>query len=393
MFFKIIKIKYCSIFIAIHIYMKYGICTLLFGDFTYLIGACISFYAHKQFIDKYKLNIKLIVMVDNKNYEQKKILELFFDEIIKIEMDTININLVEKRNIVYEKYSPWVKYSINKWKIFNMTNYDKILFIDIDVLPIKKEFYNIFNNKVPAIYGKFKNKNKTYKLNRSLFSNKKSFKCEDYNTEIHLKVWLNATILLIEPNSKLYDEYMDFIKISEGKLGYKTTFNVDETTLTYFLIFYKKMDVYEINKKYVGNWSIYNKNTTSMDFATVVKPWVKIPFMQWSDENIWHVIAKYVMPKSIELNAVYIKYMLKQLFLYYESYKLNKKKDIYYNMIAMKNDKLFIYLQKIFNIIENKTIDTLNKDEIKKIFSIAKIIHSKMNNYTKINYNNLKKIL
>ena len=370
--------------------MKYGICTLIFGNTSYLVGACLSFYVHRQFIKKNNLDIDLIAMVDDKIYKYKDILELYFDKIIKIDLDEIVLNYRHNAK-EYKNYSTWVKYSINKWKIFNIENYDKILFIDVDVLPLDISFYDIFETNTPAIFVGKSGKNK---LNKKYFSNKSSFNNLDYTTDKHLKNNLNATIILIKPNPGMWKEYMKFIKICEGKNGYDTRFNVDETTLTYFLIFYKNIQVFKINEKYVGSFYDYNEKKLSFDFMTaVIKSWNKMPFLTWNDENIWHIIAHKVMPNSVELNKIYIKHILEHLFLFYKKYTNNEKLIMYYNTDAMKNKKSLKYINKIFTIIKNNTLDTLSTDDIKNIFTLSKIIHKNMKKEHTVNYNKLIEVL
>ncbi len=98
--------------------MKNAICMLIFGDELYVVGACLNAFVNRKFIDKLKLNIELVAMVDDKIYKYKEELE---------------------------KYSKWMKYSINKWQFLKLTDYDKILFLDTDIFPMNKDFYTIFN--------------------------------------------------------------------------------------------------------------------------------------------------------------------------------------------------------------------------------------------------------
>ena len=69
----------------------------------------------------------------------------------------MEIKLNKNYNII-RKYSEWMKYSISKWNIFKYDQFDKILFLDIDILTINKNFYNIFNLKTPAVMKKIDQK-------------------------------------------------------------------------------------------------------------------------------------------------------------------------------------------------------------------------------------------
>ena len=59
--------------------MKYAISMLLFGNENYITGSIISAYAHKQYINKLKLDVDLIVMVDEKIFKYKNELLKYFD--------------------------------------------------------------------------------------------------------------------------------------------------------------------------------------------------------------------------------------------------------------------------------------------------------------------------
>ncbi len=129
---------------------------LIFDNELYIPGACASAFTHRKFIEKNKFDIKLIVMVDKKIFTYKKELEKYFDEVILIEMFEVKLN---PEYYIIEKYSKWMKYSINKWHVLKMVKYEKILFIDIDILPIKKSFYDIFKNNTPGFLIKGFNQN------------------------------------------------------------------------------------------------------------------------------------------------------------------------------------------------------------------------------------------
>jgi hypothetical protein len=63
-------------------------------------------------------------MVDDKIYDNyKKELEEYFDKVILINLIEMKLNPEYK---VINKYSKWMKYSINKWQILNQDEYDKI---------------------------------------------------------------------------------------------------------------------------------------------------------------------------------------------------------------------------------------------------------------------------
>ena len=45
---------------------------LIFGDELYVVGACLNAFVNKKFIDKLKIYIELVEMVDENIYKYKK---------------------------------------------------------------------------------------------------------------------------------------------------------------------------------------------------------------------------------------------------------------------------------------------------------------------------------
>ena len=370
--------------------MVYAISTLIFNNPSYIVGACISFFLHKKFIEKYKLNIKLVAMVDNKIHQYKKILELFFDEIIKINLDIIKIdyNKIKNEHGV-KKYINWVKYSINKWQVFNLDSYKKVLFVDVDLLPINKNFYKIFENNTPSVLIDIIHDNNTI-IDPQFISNKKIFEKSDYNTSKNLINSINATLLLIKPDKKLYSEYLKFLKICEGDNGYDS-FHADETTLLYFLMFYKSLDIYSISKYYASYFREYDpKKSVGLNYPYKIKSWEKLPMLQRVEENIWHIIAKKVMVQSVELTHLYIKLLLDNLIYFANNYKIINKN---YNIECIQNKNIFIETNKLLNFIKNKKIINLSESDLKKIFYEAEQIHKLMNKNSIINIKNILYII
>ena len=242
--------------------MKFAIVMLIFYNEIYLVGACISAWVHKKYIEQLNLDIKLIVMVDENIYKYKKDLGQYFDEIILIELLELKLN---PKYQVINKYSKWMKYS-------------KI--------------------KTPGIMVRGFSENKTF--DNKFFLDKIDLELEDYyDISTTLKYSIDAGIILLKPDKKLYDEYIEFLKICEGNNGYISKYDscIDETTLLLFLLFYKKIKLYSIPYDFaVSPWDKfpYNKNNVNgINYLSMIKPWIKLPIIQWADENIWHIVVFY----------------------------------------------------------------------------------------------------
>ena len=90
--------------------------------------------------------------------------------------------------------------------ILNLTQFNKILFLDVDVLPINNNFYNIFNYNTPAVLTNnisSKLDNKKIMINEILFNDNLDINnlC---SSKIKLKRSIDGSLLLIKPNKKLF---------------------------------------------------------------------------------------------------------------------------------------------------------------------------------------------
>lgn len=377
--------------------MKYAISMLLFGNENYITGSIISSYVHKQYINKLKLDIDLIVMVDDKIFKYKNELLKYFDHVKKINL--IEMNLSKKYHIIY-KYSKWMKYSINKWQILKYDEYDKIVFVDTDFLPLDEKFYDIFNFNTPAFTtnlkcDKGKELDKSFFMNVSDIDKIKNYTAEEYNAvALKLKSSINATLLMLKPDKKLYEEYIEFIK-KAGKKGYNSLIHsgIDETSLLLFYRYYKDIPIYCISKEYsIAPWDDKDydvNNIYGLNYVCMIKPWVRLPFLQWAEENIWHIIAKKALVRSEKITEIYINGLLENLENVSKNYQISNKIPGN-NLIALKdtNKKLTVDLLDYIN--NNKGLKYQNKKDITKIQKImddAKKIHSLMSNKSIINYN------
>ena len=373
--------------------MKNAIFTLVFGNENYITGVILSAYIHKKFIKSINLDIDLVIMVDDKIYEYKNELLKYFDIVKKI--DLLELKLSEKFIYYFKKYSKFMKYLINKWQILQFEEYNKILFLDSDFLPIKKDFYKIFNLNTPALFPNISN---TYICNNNIIPTNylmkkhdiekiKKYKAEQYyNVSLKLNFSIDATIGLFTPKKKLYNEYLDFInKASINGYISSECSAVDETSLLLFFAFYKNIQVYCIDKEYcLSPWyhKDYNLNKVSgINYISLIKPWLKFPFLQWPEEIIWHKIANHAMKKSKIIKNIYINGLLQNL-------KLLITYDIQTNI---KKNKYFIELQKI---LENNTNITYeNKIIVKQIIKLNKKICYNLNNKSIIDYTNINNLL
>ena len=361
---------------------KYAITFLCMLKEHYVVGACISAYIHKCFINKINNNssnkqIDLILMCDKNIYKKYgKLLKKFYDKVDVI--DLLHFELNNDYKFVKEKYASWVKYATNKWYCLKYEEYDKILFLDVDMIPAKKEFYDIFDLETPAIYRTRFYPQIIYEKSELIdlkILDKLSY---DEYLEVASKFdssigSLDGGIVLLKPSKKLYQEYKQFsfdLFSEKGIFGYMGSFP-DETSLFYFLSVYKNFPIYNIPNKYsIIPWlepdTIYTnddiKNALLYNFNSFYKPWLKGYSIQWKEEKLWSYIYK-----SMNLNNIMIKLYKKSVkehyldtFMKLDTSKQKKR----YNLEVIDNvseDNI----DDIPNIIEND-FGKINMDELNK---------------------------
>ena len=383
-----------------------AVCMIIFNNPLYLVGACLSAWVHRKFINEINVDIKLIVMINEPIIKYKEELEKYFDHIEIIELREIKLH---PDYYVINKYSEWMKYSISKWEILKLDKFDKILFIDIDILPIKKDFYNIFNYDTPGIIVKGLNEIDSGIITRDIFlkknivdeySNRKIENNEYWNLSTKLEKSLDAGFVLLKPDKKLFLEYLDFIKICENKQGYISKYDsgVDETTLLLFLLFYKNMKVHLIPYNYAPiPWekNPYDKNKIKgINFLSLIKPWVKLPIIQFVEENIWHNIAKKALDKHSVITKIYIKYIIDELYKFYNNWKKNiLNKNPPYNMECLKSNNIRKETFIFFNYLKNNPKEKLTINQIEYIINESVKINKKMSKKSLIEMDEIKKII
>jgi hypothetical protein len=372
---------------------KNAITTLLFGDKKYIIGAVINAYLHKQFINKYNLKIDITVMLDKNFIEYKDELSLYYDKIFMIDLDETKIS--SKTDL--RRYTSVMKYLPNKALMFNLTEYDKVLFTDIDFLPIKKEFYTIFDLDTPAVYSEEVYCNKFNQIyNNNFFIdkkvNQKSIDNKEYNKIIrNMKKSINASLMLVKPSDKDYKDFLLFKKSVEGVDGVETIKGVDEILILGFMILIKKAKIHCIPRSFRNKMKHINNTSLAINYACSIKPWLKLPMFQWDAENIWHVIAKKALKKSIIFTNLYTSEILET---FRELTKKYMSGEEIRNSIIFETQGKKQLLELMKYLMDHKTLD-VEKDSsiIKYIMSEAQQIHSHIFKELNDNYSEIIKII
>ena len=369
---------------------------LCFNNPTYVIGSCISSTIHKLYINKFKLNIKLVIMCDDVIYnEYKDILNYYFDRVILISLIKFDIN--NNWAYVTDKYSSWIQYSCSKWECLKYEEYNKILFVDVDILPNSLKFYELFNYNTPSIHidPSYPNlytytrycKNNTAILDEHISILKKDISYEEYILKHADNIPLNGGLVLFTPSKNLYLNYKKFIKniYINGIYSSKYT-GPDETSLLYYFIKTYKNIYHICNNFLIIPW--HNKDIKykphSYNYTSFIKPWEKPYFLSSNEEHIWiDIYSK--MNKNKKLNDLFFKLLLNSIINYNNKPLLKKK----FNFKYLKKYK--INIKKIKTVKDILFYNKLNKNKEnkqKKLYGNLKVDKIILDFINKINKNN-----
>lgn len=317
--------------------MKYALCMMVIKNAKYIAGACISAYIHKNYLKKLDIDVELIVMIDDEINVYRKEIEKYFDRVILIDLWKMNI---DSECIIIDKYKDMMPYYVNKWQIFQYEEYNKILFVDISILPLTLEFYDLFHLETPAISMR---RDKTY-----------------HNTIVSKdeKVKIAGCLCLITPSKKVYFQYMSFLEKMCDNYKAEYISGVDETTLAEFLLSYKQESFRVICKEYFTiPWDDDITDIKALCFSSLIKPWLKIPCIQWYDEYIWHLLGEKAMMKSKVIKELHQRYHYETLKHFIsKSYNIEKSP---YNLECSD----FPEMQKLEHLIRNTEYSKTNYDK------------------------------
>ncbi len=293
----------------------------------YVLGACISAFTHKQFIRKLNLEIKLVILCDGYIYKKyHNLLQVYFDRVIEIKLRKFSLNKDYKFS--KKKYNEWMSYSLTKWECLKYEEYDKILFIDIDILPLKDKFYNLFSFNTPAFHN-IGIKKKC--INNTAYNNFINFSYKEYIQRYQLINigTIDGGLCLLKPSKETYNEYIKFTQNTyKNGIYSKEETGPDETSLFYFFS-KKNINLYDICNDYSfipWDHELKNiKNAKAINYLALVKPWRKTLFLAWPEEIIWRDIYK-KMPHNKSLDLLFRNTLIDYLKEYKNMNNYTKKK-------------------------------------------------------------------
>lgn len=308
---------------------KYAIVSLCMLKEHYVIASCIFAFVNKFLISQTTKNIKLVIMCDDLIYEHwGDILKIYFDQVIKIKL--VDYGLRENYFFAKKKYN-WLQLSTNKWQCLCLEEYDKVLFVDVDILPVDISFYNIFDLNTPAFHQGYS------PISDNLIPKKIDLMGVSFTSFLKTTVKsfgsIDGGLCLFTPSKTLYNEYLSL----SNKIFKRGVYSIpnsgpDETSILYF--FLRKGYTYIIDHlNTVIPWEASPQtceNAASYNFLSFVKPWLKGRAYQWDEEKIWSDLFEYMHP-CVKLQSLYDECMLKQHKIFLHMSQTEQEK--YYNKI------------------------------------------------------------
>lgn len=356
---------------------KYAIFMICFFKDHYVLGACIAAFTHKQYLKKLNLNIELVIMCDDYIYNKyNQTLNKYFDKVTNIKLRSFDLS--EDYKFAKDKYT-WINVSLSKWECLKYDEYDKILFIDIDILPNNTSFYDILNFNTPAFLNNnlekecISSKAFKYKLNNSYY--------KYINENLNNIGSIDGGILLLKPSKETHKEYVNFTNyIYKNGIYSHSKSSPDESSLFYFYL-KKNINMYDICREYaVIPWDNHKfvKEAKAYNFLSWIKPWVKPLFLSWSEETIWRDIYN-IMPHYEKIEKILNNSIIEYINEYNKMSHNRKMKSNNLDYVTKYNNEFNTIINSPNNlenikILENKIhfnkYGILNKNKITKIDDI-----------------------
>lgn len=276
---------------------SYAVVTLLMISDNYLPGILSLAKSIETANKDFRNSIDLICMV-TPDISQQAIDDImkYYDKVIKVDYIEIPFN-----NIRHSKPHIMKVYAktFTKLHVFELTEYDKVIMIDCDMLILKPEFFSLFSLNTPA--GVFIGCLQPYKTPElmNLYNTTYSkdlkhghlikntlydYDCYDlykkYNITKNSYLGVETSICLLKPNKSHYEEMKKILFDSKEK-----TYKSDTDLIArYFQYKWHHIDI-----RFLGRWlnPDINKKAIVLDlYGTEGKPWA-ILYGEYKDSNYW----------------------------------------------------------------------------------------------------------
>lgn len=358
----------------------------------YVIGACIAAYCHRKMLIKAGLKdtTDLVIMCDEKIYDKyHKLLQhsSLFDNVIKINMRIFPD--AQKYNYSKIKYSSWIGASLNKWQIMDHDEYERIMFVDIALLPNDPKLYDLFKVEVPALLVREKllqeSDKHTYKCvdgQDIKYKRKSNITYDEYLADEETYGTIHGNVVVIKPDKIQYKQYVDMTN-NIYKSGIYSIYKSgpDETSLFYFFLKMGIMvhNICHENATIPWDEQILIDISKGYEFSSMFKPWTKPKILCWPEEVLWRdiydILVKVIVKNDPDSYKI-LNHLFKNTIL--DTYQRYIKSD---NRSQHKNynDKFVNRYKKEFDnikAISHTNIDVTNETD--NIFDALMVLDSKI---------------
>ncbi len=216
---------------------RYAYCWLLMRGDRYLPGILTSCYSVRSTNTEHDL-VVLVTKDVSKNAikEIKKIC----DKVKVVDYIEYKYDL-SKRKKMNKKYGTWMSVSPTKWNALNLIEYEKIFFLDADVI-VTKNIDSVFKEKriAATFYNPWSNRYIKNSAIKDYYKNKKIINKKLIKKSITKSGYVFfATSVLIHPSKDLFKNYKKMLEeVNFNKMS-KCYSGIDEITLSYFMSNYK----------------------------------------------------------------------------------------------------------------------------------------------------------
>jgi len=262
-------------------------CTLVMIGDEYIPGALVLAYSLRLVGTKAKL---VVMVTPDVSADGKKRLACLFDDVIDV--DYIECKSHQKRWKRFEGMYDWIDKSFTKFNMLNLTQYDKVIQLDADMIALKNPD-ELFQLPTPAGICTGVSGKREEVVQKELKWHGK--RMNERILEDSLKVWgIRGCLYLVEPNYRHYKEMLQ--ELRGGHYGDRNLRpGADEQLLTNF--YWEEW--HHINAQY-ARVSYINKTELPGDpyllHSPTIKPWSRPKTNQWKEEkwmdiNIWCELA------------------------------------------------------------------------------------------------------
>lgn len=294
----------------------------VFGGKRYLSGLFPSVYSliGKSKYHRVLLYTRDVITNDKDEVDQclLKTFTLFFDKIVEVEYITFHSKdmKTKKQNDIYKS---WIDKSYTKWNLLNLTDYNKVMFIDSDVIFLEN-IDTLFDLPCPS--GTFSSPwgNRFVKdggINLDMYPVNHGEKISHKTITKTVKYGKNTvavigTMVLLKPDKTHFQQLIDYIQtnIPYGYKGCNSGF--DEQSITLFYSSVLNMDWYFIHQRY--NYIPWKTNWLSKEDVPCVyhyfnkqKPW-EMNEEEYPDLKSFYDVCREMKNKYPEISYIKIQH-------------------------------------------------------------------------------------